>query len=449
MQKRFRHALQTCLPQAGLYRVTYTKKKSTVISRLEPSDLFEPLGWMSVHINSNFYLQVLTTKTFMLRKILIATIIGGITFVHGQNLPAKLSSEDEALLDSLCRLQLQENKFPGLAIGILANGETLYAKGFGVKKLGGTDSVTTSSVFHLASISKTFVATAIGLLIEQQKLTLEDKVTDHLPYFEMKDPRYKYITIRHLLTHTSGMPDVSNYHWKKAQFHETALEEYVKSIKNKKLKSDPGSRYDYSNMAFEILGDVIAKASGTSFEAFVKTNILEPAGMKNSSFYLPEIDTSLLTTPHVKRPFVKVHNTYPYNRAHAPSSTLNSNVDDMLNYMKLYANKGTLNGQEVFSESTYNLLTQKHFKIDDGESVGLAWTLFSYKDLGFGYIGYGFSHAGSDIGFQSLLVNHLDRSFAFVIMHNGYWNEDYSKFNQAAIQLKNKYANKQLTEKSR
>ncbi|MEM6816596.1 MAG: serine hydrolase domain-containing protein [Bacteroidota bacterium] len=380
-----------------------------------------------------------------MKILIVTTILFAITSLHGQNLPVKLSKEDEAHLDSICQLQLQENKFPGLAIGIVANGETLYAKGFGVKKLGGTDSVTTTSVFHLASISKTFVATSIGLLIEQQKLTLEDKVTDHLPYFEMKDSRYKDITIRHLLTHTSGMPDVSNYHWKKAQFHDKALEDYVKSIKTKKLKSDPGVRHDYSNMAFEILGDVIAKVSGTSFEVFVKKSILEPAGMNNSSFYLPDIDTSLLTTPHVKRPFVKVHDSYPYNRLYAPSSTLNSNVEDMLNYMKLYANKGTLNGQEVFSESTYNLLTQEHFKIDGARSRGLALELFSYKDLGFGYIGFGFSHAGSDIGFQSLLVNHLDRSFAFVIMHNGYWNEDYSKFNKAAIRLKNKYAKEHLT----
>ncbi len=363
--------------------------------------------------------------------------------VQGQNLPVQISREDEANLDSICWLQLQENKFPGLAIGIIVNGETLYAKGFGVKKLGETDSVTTSSIFHLASISKTFVATAIGQLIEQQKLDLEDKVTDHLPYFEMKDPRYKDITIRHLVTHTSGMPDVANYHWNNPQFHDTALEEYVKSIRNKKLKSDPGSKYDYSNMAFEILGDVIAKASGMSFEAFVKMNILEPAGMKNSSFFLPDVDTSLLTTPHVKRPFVKAHDTYPYNRSHAPSSTLNSNVEDMLNYMKLYANKGTLNGQQVFSESTFNLLTQQQFQDDDGTSVGLGWHLFSSNEK----IGFGFDHAGSDIGFQSLLVNHLDRSFAFVIMHNGYWNEDYSKFNQAAIRLKNKYAKRLINER--
>ena len=385
-------------------------------------------------------------KILILRTVLLAAIVGIVTCLDGQNLPGKLSKEDEAILDAVCKEQLQENKFPGLAIGIIANGETLYAKGFGIKKLGEPDSVTTSSIFHLASISKTFVATAIGILIEQQKLTLEDKVTDHLPYFKMKDPRYKDITILHLLTHTSGMPDVSNYHWKKAQFHDTALEEYVKSIKSKKLKSDPGTKHDYSNMGFEILGDVIAKASGTSFETFVKTNILGPTGMKNSSFYLPDIDTTLLTTPHVKRPIVKVHKTYPYNRSHAPSSTLNSNVDDMLNYMKLYANKGTLNGQKVFSESTYELLTREHFKIDDGRSRGLSWELFSYEDLGFGYIGFGFSHAGSDIGFQSLLVNHIDRSFAFVIMHNGYWNEDYSKFNRVAIRLKNKYARKPSAE---
>ncbi len=373
----------------------------------------------------------------MLKTILTAIIIGGITLANAQYIPIKLSSEDEALLDALCQSELAASKIPGMAIGIVANGETLYAKGFGVKQLGGTDSVTTSSIFHLASISKTFVGTAIGLLIEQQKLTLEDKVTDHLPYFEMRDPRYREITIRHLVTHTSGMPDVSNYQWKKAQYHETALEEYVKSLKGKKLKSDPGTKYDYSNMAFEILGDVIAKASGMSFEAYVKTYILEPAGMKNSSFYLPDIDTSLRTSPHVKRPSVKLHDTYPYNRRHAPSSTLNSNVDDMIKYINLYANKGTLNGQQVFSEATYDLILKEHFHIEGGQSVGLAWNLFTSREE----IGFGFHHAGSDVGYRSLLVNHLDRSFAFILLFNGHWDEDYSKFNEVVIKLKNKYAN--------
>ncbi|MEP5613103.1 MAG: serine hydrolase domain-containing protein [Cyclobacteriaceae bacterium] len=113
-----------------------------------------------------------------------------------------LNPEDEAMLDSLCLLHLEETKSPGFAVGIVSNGKILYAKGFGVKNLKTQEPVTSKSVFHMASVSKTFVATGIAQLIAQEKIQLDDPLIKHLPYFKLKDERYKNITIRHMLTHT-------------------------------------------------------------------------------------------------------------------------------------------------------------------------------------------------------------------------------------------------------
>jgi len=101
---------------------------------------------------------------------------------------------------------------------------------------------------------------------------------------------------------------------------------------------EPGSAWRYSNTAFDALADVIAKASGRSFEAYVRSKIIEPLGMVDSSFIYPEIATALRPTGHVGK-VARVSNVYPYNRRHAPSSTLNSNVIDMTSWMLANLNR--------------------------------------------------------------------------------------------------------------
>ena len=104
----------------------------------------------------------------------------------------------------------------------------------------------------------------------------------------------------------------------------------MRRLTNEQLIAAPGQTYRYSNMAFEVLGDLIAKVSGMSFEAYVQKNILAPLKMQHSTLLKREADPSLLTAPHVKEgDTVVVSNVYPYNRMHAPSSTLIFNPLDM------------------------------------------------------------------------------------------------------------------------
>jgi CubicO group peptidase (beta-lactamase class C family) len=119
---------------------------------------------------------------------------------------------------------------------------------------------------------------------------LNDPVIKHLPYFRLKDPRYKEITVRQMVTHTSGMLDVTNYHWDKPEYDDGALERYVRSLDDKTLRWAPGKEFRYSNMAFEVLGDLVAKVSGKSFEEYVAENILEPVGMKSSTLLYKKAD---------------------------------------------------------------------------------------------------------------------------------------------------------------
>jgi len=133
-------------------------------------------------------------------------------------------------LNGIINEYVEKESIPGLAVGVVYDNEILYTKGFGVKNVDRKEPVDENSLFHMASVSKTFVATGIMQLVEKGKIKLDSHLTEYLPYFQLKDDRYKNITIRQLLSHMSGMPDVDNYGWDKPQYDEDALEKYVKRI---------------------------------------------------------------------------------------------------------------------------------------------------------------------------------------------------------------------------
>ena len=101
---------------------------------------------------------------------------------------------------------LEREHRPGLAIAVVEGDRVVYARGFGVKRLGQDDPITTRSLFHMASITKPFVATSLMQLVEKGKVDLDAPVVHYLPYFRMADERYRTITIRQMVTHSSGMP---------------------------------------------------------------------------------------------------------------------------------------------------------------------------------------------------------------------------------------------------
>jgi CubicO group peptidase (beta-lactamase class C family) len=133
----------------------------------------------------------------------------------------------------------------------------------------------------------------------------------------LADDRSSQITIRQLLTHVSGLPDVEDYGWATPEYDEGALERYVKSLASVKLRAAPREKYAYSNIGYDILGDVIAKSSGRTFEACVADTIFRPLGMSSSTLLLADVPRERLATPCVRAQagvFVRAKH-FPYNRA--------------------------------------------------------------------------------------------------------------------------------------
>lgn len=344
------------------------------------------------------------------RLLFLITLLAPITAVaQGVDPLSRLRTELEPKINE----EIQHSRLPGFAIGVVKDGKLIYAKGFGVAKLGGNQPITSKSLFHMASVTKTFVATAIMQLVEQGKIDLNKPLVTYLPYFRMDDGRYRTITIREMLSHTSGIPDTQDYHWDKPEYDDGALERFVRSLANEKLVFAPDAKFGYSNTAYEVLGDVIAKVSGESFEDYVQHHILTPLGMKDSTLLVRAANPQLLTSPHViNNGAVVVSKIFPYNRAHAPSSTLYSNIDDMSRWAIANLNHGELDGKRILKQETAELMWKPVVSASPKAKEGISW--FLMEDEGHHFI----MHSGGDVGFESLLVLDPEDSIAVVAMTN-------------------------------
>ncbi len=316
---------------------------------------------------------------------------------------------------------IQSHELPGLAIGVVAGNETVYARGFGLKHIGSPEPVTMNTLFHMASISKPFVATALVQWIEAGKVQLDTPVVAVLPYFKLADERYRNITIGLMLSHISGMPDVEDYEWGNPQYDEGALERFVRSLYPRKMLSDPGTTFAYSNMAFECLGDVIAKLSGMSFDDYVKTHILDPIGMVESTFLKPEYLPENWAAPHVRVLTASAWEGYPYNRMHGPSSTLHSSAMEMCNWAIANLGRGSFHGQRILDPTSYDILWRPRAALGEWEPpdsfhqihhVGLSWFLGEYRGEAM------IVHGGGDTGFNTYFAMLPDRGAAVVVLCN-------------------------------
>ncbi|MGI9627901.1 MAG: serine hydrolase domain-containing protein [Longimicrobiales bacterium] len=339
--------------------------------------------------------------------------VGSASLIAALSVGQPVVAQDvESRIQQFLADQVESNGIPGLTAAVVHDGAVVYQGAIGVRRLGGDEELTPDHVFHFASVSKPFVATALVQLVEQGELRLEDPVTEHLPYFQLADERYRFITIRQMLNHTAGMVDVMDYEWGSPQLDAGAAERFVREMATDGMLWAPGDGWRYSNKAFDALGDVIAKVSGLSFEEYVQNRILDPIGMRGSSFIHPEIDESLRTTGHVGDP-ARVSDVYPYNRRHAPSSTLNSSVAEMVSWMLVNLNRGDLGGRRILRPESYDLLWGLTTDpATDGASVGLSWFLGDYQ--GHRTV----SHGGGDTGFRSHILLMPDDGVGVVIASN-------------------------------
>jgi CubicO group peptidase (beta-lactamase class C family) len=172
---------------------------------------------------------------------------------------------------------------PGVAVLIAKGDHILFSRGYGLSDMTTKEPITTKTLFNLGSISKTFVSNAILVLQEQGKLSVEDPIFHYFPDFKNKTFAQK-IKIKHLLSHTSGLPDNRQVS-KDTLFYLTArdAENWYPVTQTDTLVFEPGTRYEYSNPSFNGLALIVEQVSGMKWQKFVEENIFKPAGMTAST----------------------------------------------------------------------------------------------------------------------------------------------------------------------
>ena len=277
----------------------------------------------------------------------IIFVLFAVSFVFGQS--------NVEILDKYVDAARQEWKVPGLSIVVVQDGKVILSKGYGVRELGKDAKVDTETLFGCMSTTKAMTAVAMGMLVDEGKVSWDDKVTKYLPYFRVDD---RYVTgdlrIRDLLIHNTGVGN-ADFLW--AWTPELSSDEVVRRMQYAKQEYPLRGGFIYQNIMYLVAGQVIEKASGMKWERFVNERIFTPLGMKNT---FPNYEYSQKyqnrSTAHfeIKGKITAI----PEDIADpiAPAGAVWSTADDIGKWVNFMLGNTTVNGKELLKPATYKEL---------------------------------------------------------------------------------------------
>jgi CubicO group peptidase (beta-lactamase class C family) len=321
-------------------------------------------------------------------------------------MPPTSASLDLPALHRWTERVMRRGKIPGLSLGLVRKGRLLLAQGYGYRDRERQLPATSDTVYGIASMTKSFTALAVLRLKEHGLLRVRDPVVRHLPEFRTPDPRWtRKITLHHLLTHSSGLPPLPSIYYTSGRSiardppydpkvarkvgvdpdHPPidtyeGLMNYL-ATERYRLLGPPGRFFSYSNEGFGLLGAVVERASGRTYERFVEEEILRPAGMHRTTFdtgimfRYPEVTT--LYSPNWKRgkgPLVASQEWWEDTCLRA-AGALRTNVDDLLAYLEVYLHAGKVGRERVVSPESVNAMLRPRIEIQPGLSYGYGITV--------------------------------------------------------------------------
>ena len=249
---------------------------------------------------------------------------------------------------------------PGLAVAIVKDDAVVLAKGYGVRKLEGNQSVTENTLFGIASISKSLTAMALGLLVDEGKLKWDDPVTKYNPSFQLYDPyATREVTVLDLLVHRTGLASVSGgAMWYGSDY---SRREVIHRIRYLKPVSSFRSAYAYQNSLYLVAGQIIPALTGKSWDEFVAERIFAPLEMRTSNTSIKAFDLeSNVAQPHVvidgELQVVEPRN---YDNV-GPAASINSSVLELAAYARLLLKDGQYQDQQLYSAEVAHDLWTPH-----------------------------------------------------------------------------------------
>ncbi len=289
---------------------------------------------------------------------------------------------------------MKKHKIPGLGVGIARGEEVLFEKGFGYRDLDSKSPVTPQTLFGVASVTKSFTATALMKLQEQRKIDVHAPIRNILREFGVPGDSGDRITTHHCLSHTAGFPPLPALGWSLAANTKgdrvtgddangedskatpppvTTYKELLKYLRtgDYRILGEPGVHYSYSNDAYGVLGAVIEAVSGSMYAQYMEQNILAPLGMRRSTFNLAEVlKDDDKTSLYYKREYedrdaedgdeILTSSNWQVAPAHMACGWLKSCVCDLLNYVRWHATKGRFLNLGLLGQTSLDMMTSPY-----------------------------------------------------------------------------------------
>lgn len=272
-----------------------------------------------------------------------------------------LQALDLSAIDAIAKQEVEKGSFPGAVICVVHNREIAYLKAFGNQMIEPRKvPMKENTIFDLASCTKPIAtATCMMILADQKKLSLEDYVWKYLPDFKANGK--ENVKIKHLMTHTSGLPAYTSAGALKKAYGSPCPDQLITKICSLKARSLPGEKTTYSCLGFITQARIIEIVSGKTIDQFAKENLFEPLSMNHSAFNPPAAWYSNIAATQVinGKPLVgKVHDPLAgLMDGKSGNAGLFSNVQDLMLYCQMLLNKGTLFGKRIISAEAVEKLT--------------------------------------------------------------------------------------------
>jgi CubicO group peptidase (beta-lactamase class C family) len=327
--------------------------------------------------------------------------------------------EADAALDALLDERREAAGFPGLAVAIVKGGRLVWAGAYGWADVENARPVTTDTVFLLASVSKTFVATAAMQLVEEGVLDLDDDVSASLR-FDVGHPDFPDvpITLRMLLTHTSSLRDDWDVFLADVVDGDSpvALGDFLYGYVGDRAHYDaqgPGATWEYSNAGTDLAAYVVEAVVGIGFDEHCEENIFAPLGMDETSWHLAGLDESNLAVPYDDAGWPLAHYGYPGY----PDGALRTSAPQLARFLAAFAGGGEVDGVRILEHATVEEIMREQLP-EVAPDQGLIWY---WWDDGYGRL---IGHSGGDLGAATLMALRPEDGVGTILLTNGNWDPD-------------------------
>ena len=321
--------------------------------------------------------------------------------------------------DTWVELARQDWKIPGLAVGIVKDGEVIFAKGFGEKRLGSGEEVDANTIFSIASVSKNMTAAALGILVDEGKISWDDKIIQHIPWFQFKDPWVtREVTIRDVLIHQVGLGRILG---NRLQFMTaSSRDEVLRQMRYMDFEKPFRSDFVYNNVMYSLAGQIIEYVDGRTWDQFLKDRLFTPLTMNSSSTSITQLKSNdNLAYPHqeIEGEVVQIARRNWDNAG--PAGGINASINDLNKWMLMQLGvSGSYKGKTIVSEKQMNEIHKPQMVSanDDAmapqESYGLGWRITDYKGKRV------LTHGGATDGFNTAMYLMPELELGIVVVGN-------------------------------